>query len=217
MINTEINGAVAHLIFDDGGLNIITPSIVEKLLQTLQFLEANQDVKTLVFEGNGRSFSAGLDLGIMEAGGEAMDAMLSDMGQLLGNFYRSRLRIVSLCAGHAAAAGAMILLVSDYRVGVSHSGKIGFSEVANGISLSGFTLDLAQDRLNRAELFAATALAKMYDPDSACSAGFLDVAMSNYRDAKYHALQRAEQIARLDEAAYLQTAQRVRSRTLGHR
>ena len=216
MINTEINGAVAHLIFDDGGLNIITPSILGKLLQTLQFLEANQDVKALVFEGNGRSFSAGLDSGIMQEGGAAMDAMLRDMGQLLENFYRSRLRIVSLCAGHAAAAGAMILLVSDYRVGVSQSGKIGFSEVANGISLSQFTLHLAEDRLNRAELFAATALAKMYDPDSACQAGFLDVAMSNYRDAKYHALQRAEQIARLDETAYLQTAQRVRSRTLEH-
>lgn len=217
MINTEINGAVAHVTFDDGGLNIITPVILGKLLQTLQFLEANQEVKSLVFEGNGRSFSAGLDLGVMQAGGVAMDSMLADMGQLLENFYRSRLRIVSLCAGHAAAAGAMILLVSDYRVGVSHSGKIGFSEVANGISLNEFTLNLAEDRLNRAELFAATALAKMYDPDSACLAGFLDVAMSNYRDAKYHALQRAEQIGRLDDTAYLQTAQRVRSRTLSQR
>ena len=42
MINTEINGAVAHLIFDDGGLNIITPSILGKLLQTLQFLVRQQ-------------------------------------------------------------------------------------------------------------------------------------------------------------------------------
>ena len=217
MINTEINGAVAHLTFDDGGLNIITPAVLSKLLHTLQFLESNQDVKTLVLEGNGRSFSAGLDLSIMQTEGEERDSTLNAMGQLLENFYRSRLRIVSLCAGHAAAAGAMILLVSDYRVGVSQSGKIGFSEVANGISLSPFTLHLAEDRLNRAELFAATALAKMYDPDAACLAGFLDVAMSNYRDAKYHALQKAEQIARLDDTAYLLTAERVRSRTLQNR
>ncbi|MFT5562543.1 MAG: enoyl-CoA hydratase/carnithine racemase, partial [Litorivivens sp.] len=116
--------------------------------------------------------------------------------------------------GHAAAAGAMILLVSDYRVGVSRSGKIGFSEVANGISLTPFAIQLAEDRLNRSQLFAATTLARMYDPDAACDAGFLDVAMSNYRDAKYHALQQAEHLARLDDDVYLQTLQTVRATTL---
>jgi len=214
MINTEINGAVAHLIYDDGGLNIITPTALGKLLQTLQFLESNQDVKTLVIEGNGRSFSAGLDLAVMQAGGEPMQSMMQDMGALLLNLYKSRMRIVSLCAGHAAAAGAMILLVSDYRVGVSRSGKIGFSEVANGISLTPFAIQLAEDRLNRAELFAATTLARMYDPDAASKAGFLDVAMSNYKDAKYHALQQAEHLSRLDDDAYLQTLQAVRATTL---
>tara|TARA_R110002072_G_scaffold89232_6_gene200046 strand:+ start:43669 stop:44322 length:654 start_codon:yes stop_codon:yes gene_type:complete len=214
MINTEINGAVAHLIYDDGDLNIITPDVLSKLLQTFQFLESNKDVKTLVIEGNGRSFSAGLDLALMQAGGDAMEAMLQDMGQLLYNLYNSRIRIVSLCAGHAAAAGAMLLLVSDYRVGVSRSGKIGFSEVANGIALSSLAIKLAEDRLNRTELFAATSLARMYDPDAAATAGFLDVAMSNYRDAKYHALQQAEHLAQLDDEAYLKTLQAVRATTL---
>jgi len=217
MINTEINGAVAHLVYDDGGLNIITPTVLGQLLQTLQFLESNQDVKTLVIEGNGRSFSAGLDLAIMQAGGEPMQSMMQGMGALLLNLYKSRMRIVSLCAGHATAAGALILLVSDYRVGVSRSGKIGFSEVANGISLNPFAIQLAEARLNRSELFAATTLARMYDPDAACTAGFLDVAMSNYRDAKYHALQQAEHLARLDDNAYLQTLQAVRTTTLESR
>ncbi|MFT5012024.1 MAG: enoyl-CoA hydratase [Patiriisocius sp.] len=214
MINTEINGAVAHLIYDDGGLNIITADVLSKLLQTLQFLESNKDVKTLVIEGNGRSFSAGLDLSMMESGGEPMQAMLQEMGQFLFNLYSSRMRIVSLCAGHAAAAGAMLLLVSDYRVGVSRSGKIGFSEVANGISLNSFAIKLAEDRLNRSELFAATTLARMYDPDAAVRAGFLDVAMTNYRDAKYHAMQQAERLAQLDDEAYLQTLRAVRASTL---
>jgi enoyl-CoA hydratase len=216
MINTDINGAVALVTFDDGDLNIFTPAVVTKLLQTLQFLESNPDVKTLVLEGNGKSFSAGLDLRIMREGGEAMESMLDEMGRLLRGLYASRLRVVSICAGHAAAAGAMLLLVSDYRVGVSRSGKIGFSEVANGLALPRLAVDLAIDRLNRTELFAATGLARMYDPDSAVRAGFLDVAMSNYRDAKYHGLELAEQIARLDDAAYLGTLQQLRRHTLGN-
>ena len=215
MINTEISGAVAHVAFDDGGLNILNKASVHKMLQTFQFLESNQDVRTIVLEGNGRSLSAGLDLSVMREGGEARDQLLEDTGQLLRGLYSSRLRLVSICAGHAAAAGAMLLLVSDYRVGVSKSGKIGFPEVANGLGLPRFAVDLAIDRLNRTDLFAATALARMYDHDSARVAGYLDVAMSNYRDARYHALEQAEQLAKLDDAAYLETLQHLRRHTLG--
>ena len=215
MINTEINGAVAHVVFDDGGLNILNSNSVTKLLQTFQFLESNPDVRTMVLEGNGKSFSAGLDLTVMREGGEPMQQLLDEMGQLLRGLYSSRLRVVSICAGHAAAAGAMLLLVSDYRVGVSRSGQIGFPEVANGLGLPRFAVDLAIDRLNRTELFAATALARMYDPDAAKVAGYLDVAMSNYRDAKHHALEQAEQLARLDDDAYLETLRHLRRHTLG--
>lgn len=216
MINTEINGAVAHIVIDDGDLNIFTSAIVAKLLQTLQFLESNQDVRTLVIEGNGKSFSAGLDLDTVRQGGEAGQKILDDMGQVLRGLYASRLRVVSICAGHAVASGAMLLLVSDYRVGVSRSGKIGYSEVANGLALPRFAVDLAVDRLNRTELFAATGLARLYNPDAAVRAGYLDVAMSNYRDAKLHGLEQAEQLAKLDDTAYLETLQHLRRHTLGN-
>lgn len=216
MINTDINGAVAHVVIDDGDLNIFTSAIVAKLLQTLQFLESNPDVKTIVLEGNGKSFSAGLDLATVREGGEPMAKIMDDMGQVLRGLYASRLRVVSICAGHAVASGAMLLLVSDYRVGVSRSGKIGFSEVANGLALPRFAVDLAIDRLNRTELFAATGLARLYSPDAAVRAGYLDVAMSNYRDARLHALELANQLAKLDDAAYLETLQHLRRHTLGN-
>ena len=37
----------------------------------------------MVLEGNGKSFSAGLDLSIMRDGGEPMEKLLDEMGQLL--------------------------------------------------------------------------------------------------------------------------------------
>ncbi len=214
MLSTHINGSVAHIVIDDGGLNIITPIMLSKFIQALQFVESNSEVSTLVIEGNGRSFSAGLDTGVLQTASEEAEKLLRDTGELLLNLYRSRLRIVSLCAGHAAAAGALILLVSDYRVGVSQSGKIGLSEVANGVPLSSLALDLATDRLNTRDRFAATALSRMYSPDQACEAGFLDVTLSNYRDARYHAMQEAERLSKLDDAMYLQALLGVREQTL---
>ena len=60
-ITTSIRDKVAHVHFDDGGLNIITPVIATEFLQVVEAIDANQAVECLLIEGNGRSFSAGLD------------------------------------------------------------------------------------------------------------------------------------------------------------
>ena len=49
-ISTEINNSVAHIRFDDGGLNIITPTIAAGFLQTVEFIDANPDVSSLLIE-----------------------------------------------------------------------------------------------------------------------------------------------------------------------
>lgn len=213
-ITTEINNSVAHIRFDDGGLNIITPAIAAKFLQTVKFIDANPDVSSLLIEGNGRSFSAGLDTAVLQAGGAPAEQMQRDTARLLRMLYESRLRVVSLCAGHATAVGAMLLLVSDYRVGVKDSGRIGFSEVANGFALSEISILLAKDRLNNKELFAATVLARMYSPDNANTAGFLDIVMGDYKGARYHAIKEAQHLGKLDDEVYLTTMMRVRKKTL---
>ena len=128
-----------------------------------------------MIEGNGRSFSAGLDDKVIYAGGEQVARLLLDTGKLLRIHYRSRHRVVNLCTGHAAAAGAMLLLVSDHRVGVKGSGRIGFAEVAHSIVLQELTVLLAQDRLNQKEQLAATVLSKLYSHTESKEAGFIDV------------------------------------------
>ena len=213
-ITTSIRDKVAHVHFDDGGLNIITPVIATEFLQVVEAIDANQAVECLLIEGNGRSFSAGLDDKVIRAGGEQAAQLLLDTGKLLRTLYRSRLRVVSLCAGHATAAGAMLLLVSDHRVGVKGSGRIGFTEVAHGIVLQELAVLLAQDRLNQKEQFAATVLSKLYSHTESKEAGFIDVVFDQFKEARYSAQQAALQLAQLDSVAYHEMLLEVRKKTL---
>jgi enoyl-CoA hydratase len=52
--------------------------------------------------------------------------------------------VVMVCTGHALAAGALILLTGDTRIGVRDDFKIGLNETAIGLALPTFALELAK-------------------------------------------------------------------------
>src|SRR5262249_52732794 len=82
--------------------------------------------------------------------------------------------VVAACTGHALAAGAILLLVADQRIGALGDFKIGLNEVAIGLTLPVFAVELARDRLSKRHFTAAATQAAIYDPDGAVDAGYLD-------------------------------------------
>ena len=79
--------------------------------------------------------------------------------------------------------------------------RIGLNEVAIGSTLPPFAWLLAKDRLSKRYLTQAALTARIYDPQGARDAGFLDevVPAGQLRDV---ALEHATQLAEHDEAAY---------------
>jgi enoyl-CoA hydratase len=63
------------------------------------------------------------------------ESLLAAMGELLHEVLRGPTRVVALCEGHAVAAGAMLLLVSDHRIGTPGDYQIGFTEPRLGMPL----------------------------------------------------------------------------------
>ncbi len=120
--------------------------------------------------------------------------------------------IVWACTGHAVAAGAILLMTGDVRIGKRGDYKIGLNETAIGLPLPYVGLELARDRLNPAELQAATVMAKLYSPDDAVKAGYLDEATDN--DVLDVALETAAQLAFLDPHAFGETKIRLRQPTI---
>jgi enoyl-CoA hydratase len=82
--------------------------------------------------------------------------------------------VLVACPGHAVAAGALLMLGADYRVGARGEFRIGLIETQLGMVLPRWAAELADERLSRRHLQQATVGARMYGPDAAADAGFLD-------------------------------------------
>jgi enoyl-CoA hydratase len=69
--------------------------------------------------------------------------------------------------------GAFLMLCADERYGVRGDYRIGMNEVAIGLTVPRFALELAKHRLSHAGL-ARVATGALFDPESAVAAGYLD-------------------------------------------
>jgi enoyl-CoA hydratase len=103
----------------------------------------------------------------MRSGPEAAQAMLARGVDLFLRLYLYPRPVVAACTGHAIAAGAIILMSCDLRVGTRGEYKIGLPEVTIGMPLPFFATELARDRISKRHYARVTALGTMYDPDGA--------------------------------------------------
>jgi enoyl-CoA hydratase len=109
--------------------------------------------------------------------------------------------------------GAFLLLSSDVRVGADGAFRIGLNEVAIGMTLPWFAIELARHRLTRPSFDRCTVTGVVLDPGEAQAAGFLDrvVAPEELRAA---ALDAARELAKVDANAHTATKLRVREQVL---
>ena len=109
--------------------------------------------------------------------------------------------LLGACTGHAIAAGAFMLLSCDTRIGCSGDFKLGMNETAIGMTLPVFGLELANARLSRRHLNAAVIQARLFNPDQAVDAGFLDRVVAE-EDLKQQSIETAAQLAEYPAEAY---------------
>jgi enoyl-CoA hydratase len=121
--------------------------------------------------------------------------------------------VVVACTGHALAAGAILLLVADARIGAEGEFKIGLNEVAIQLTLPVFAMELARDRLSKRHFSAAVTQARIFDPIMAKDAGYLDATVKP--EALFDtALDHARRLAALPDPAFRATKQRERAATV---
>jgi enoyl-CoA hydratase len=210
-LSYELRGSVALLRLDDGKANAITQAVIDAIHVALD--RARQEATAVVLAGRPGRFSAGFDLGTFAQGPAATAALVSAGGRLALEVYGHPLPIVAACTGHAIAMGAILLLASDIRIGTPGAFQIGLNEVAIGLTLPRFGVELARDRLSRRHLTSAVALARMFDPESACDAGYLD-RLSTPERVVEEALEEASRLTALKRPAVGDTKRRLRARTI---
>ena len=197
----------SQITMDDGKANAQGFDMLAQLEAALD--EAEEAGKVVVIAGRRGKFSAGFDLNVMGQGGDGMLQLLRGGAAMSRRLLNFPTPVVLAVSGHALAMGALMLLSADYRVGMHGTYKIGLNEVAIGMTLPYFGIELAQARLAKTHVGAAVTLAKVYDAQGAMEAGYLDEAVSE-EDLLPRVKAIAEQFSALNMEAHRQTKARTR-------
>ena len=212
ILKYESAGDVAVLRLDDGKANAISPTVLEALNAALD--QAEEARQAIVLVGRPGKFSAGFDLGVMREGGpEKAQQMVLGGARLALRLARHPGPVVIACTGHALAMGGVLLLASDLRIGAQGPFKIGFNEVAIGMTTPIFLLEFARERIPTRHFQRSTVQAQIYTPDEAVETGFLDSVVE--ADQVFDvALGEAQRLAKLPRGPYLKTRALALAKTL---
>ncbi len=207
------DGTVSLITMDDGKANALTKEAISDIITLLDDAAADEEVVAAVIAGRDGRFSGGFDLGVMKSGDlSAIVDLVADGGELVKHSYSTGLPVVAACTGHAMAAGALLLLGCDVRVGAAGDYKIGLNEVAIGMVVPDWALTIARERMSKRHLQRSIANARIFSPDEALDAGFLDVVVDPDQVVA-RAIEEAATFAALDPGAYAGTMRAFRGDT----
>jgi enoyl-CoA hydratase len=205
----ELTDGIATVTMDDAKVNALSPEMLAEVSALLRRADADA-AQAVVLTGRERTLSAGFDLRVAPEGWPPMLVAGARLAAQLLSFPRP---VVVACTGNAIAMGGFLLLCADHRVGAAGDGRIGLNEVAIGLTLPWFGIEIARHRLTRPAFDRCTVTGVLLDPEEAAAAGFLDEVVG--ADALQEtALAAARRLAALDPTAHAATKLRVRREVL---
>lgn len=212
LVTYSIEDGVATLAMDDGKANALSVDMSTALSSGLD--RAEKEAQVVVITGRPGVLCGGFDLRVIRGDDDGAKKRMREAGyDLLRRLYLYPLPLIIACPGHAVAAGGLLLLTADVRIGVSGDFRIGLNEVAIGLALPVVGLELAKDRLSPNAIAPAVLGAQLFDPVKAVEAGYLDeVALPEAFDQKIR--ETAQSYLALDGAAFAMTKKRLRSATV---
>ncbi len=203
--------SVATITMDDGKVNALSLAMLGELNAALDRAAADRAV--VVLAGREGVFSAGFDLPVLRAGGpEALD-MLRAGFELSARVLSFPTPVLIACTGHAIAMGVFLVLSGDYRIGAAGPYKFTANEVAIGLTMPRAAVEICRQRLTPSHFNRTVALAEVFSPEDAVTAGFLD-RVSPSSELHDLARQVATELSTLDLDAHARTKLRLRAAAL---
>lgn len=208
------NGKVATVTINGiAPNNTLSLELLNEFVATMQKVCEDAD-GIIVNSSNPKFFSNGLDGGtLLAANQETREKTIAEMIRVYAKMLRfPKPWIVEIC-GHAMAGGAVISSAADYRYMIGSGARIGFSELAVGLSLPLVYIHNIH-RLVQPAYVRPIIEGTAYKPDEAQRIGLIDGVGETAEDVRKLCLKRMDGILKLEQAAYLPTRMRYRSAVL---
>jgi enoyl-CoA hydratase len=208
-VTYRLSDRIARIAIDDEKRNAMSAETLAQLHNAFARAE-EEDAAAVVLTGRPGVFSAGFDLQVFARRNPLEVHDMVRLGaELALRVYSFPAPVVVGCTGHAYPMGAFLMLASDYCVGIDGDYRIGLNEVAIGLAVPRFAVELARAALTP-PYFNRIVTGELLGPGEARDAGFLD-ALVEATDLESTVLAKAATFAQLDRKSYRLTKSRVRS------
>jgi cyclohexa-1,5-dienecarbonyl-CoA hydratase len=125
-VRLEFRENAAHITLQHPPVNVINIAMMEALLGAIRNAESRADVTTMVFRGEGKGFSAGVD--IAEHTPQKIQEMLSKFHAVILAVARSHKVSIAVVHGNCLGGGAELAMICD-MVYTTADAKWGFPEI----------------------------------------------------------------------------------------
>jgi len=171
-VTSRLEGDVAVITLDDGKANALSMDVIEAVSAALD--DAARTAKAAALIGREGRFSAGFDLKVMTGDLAGARNLLGRGAELGLEIFTAPIPVVLGVTGHALAMGGILTTCADLRIGAQGPYKLGLNEVAIGMPVPVFGVELCRDRLAKRWFTRCVQHAHLCTPDEALDAGFLD-------------------------------------------
>jgi cyclohexa-1,5-dienecarbonyl-CoA hydratase len=125
-VTVVVHAPLARLVLRNPPLNVIDIPMMEELAQALGEIEARADVSVVVLNGEGRAFSAGVDVAAHTP--NKVDGMLLKFHAVIRALVTSKKVTIAVVRGHCLGGGAELAMVCDMAY-TAASAQWGFPEI----------------------------------------------------------------------------------------
>ena len=142
VIEIQQRGEIAVCHMQHGKANAFDLEFCEALVGRLEEL-SQSSIRAVVITGQGRIFSAGVDLPrILEEGSSYPRSFLPALKRAFETLFCFPKPVVAAINGHAIAGGCVLGCAADYRLMASESGRIGVPELLVGVPFPTLALEI---------------------------------------------------------------------------
>lgn len=209
MIDIAQQDGIAVLTMRHGKANALDIEFCEALAARFDALRGS-DARAVVLTGEGRIFSAGVDLVRLTAGGpDYVREFLPALHKLYDAIFFFPKPVVAAVNGHAVAGGCVLAACADRRVMAREGGRIGVTELLVGVPFPALAFEIMRATVPNRFFPQAVLSGATCEPEAALERGLIDeiVAPGNLLG---RALAAARTLAALSPEAFALTKRQLR-------
>lgn len=209
MIDVKIANGIAVVTMTHGKVNALDTEFCDAMASRFADLRKS-DARAVVLTGQGKIFSAGVNLKRLSEGGAVyVRQFLPALHRLFDAVFFHPKPVVAAVNGHAIAGGAVLACCADRRIMARDSGRIGVTEILVGVPFPALAFEIVRCAVPPRYVPEFTLTGATYASDEALRRGWVDE-IAEPEELLEDAIAVAQELGMLSPVAFKQTKMQIR-------